>query len=151
MRKIMIAVLCVACNLAAFGQVINVSNNTTHAKKFQSLVGVWQIVGEQDSDGYLEIIDSSTMVLRYMGEEKKITARKIDFNKSPCWFDFDTKDSGNVVTIKSLFEFVNDDMVKWQVFMGEERTNHFSSTKGELLYLRRSAGKSNGALYTGNR
>lgn len=156
MRKIVIAVLCVGLSTAASGQALTASSTTSKttvnpAKKFQSLVGLWEIVGEQESEGYLEVVDSSTILLRYMGEEKKLTTHRIDFSKSPSWFDFDAKDSGSVVTIKSIFEFINDDMVKWQVFMDEERTSHFSSTKGELMYLRRAKGKSNAALYTGNR
>jgi hypothetical protein len=148
MRKLVIATLCVALNLSVFSQAINVSSGPV--KKFQSLIGLWEIIGDEDSGGHLEIIDSNTIILRFMGEEKKIVANKIDFNKSPCWFDFDTKDSSTVITIRSIFEFVNSDMIKWQVFMDEERSNHFNSSKGELLYLRRSQAKSNSALYTGN-
>jgi hypothetical protein len=148
MRKLVVAALCVLFHLSVFGQAINVSSGPV--KKFQTLVGRWEIVGEQEAGGHLEIIDSNTIVLRYMGEEKKLVTNKIDFNKSPCWFDFDTKDSSSVITIRSIFEFVNNDMIKWQVFMDEERSNHFSSSKGELLYLRRSQAKSNTALYTGN-
>jgi hypothetical protein len=149
MKNLIIAALCIVFSSASFSQVKTASFSPP-AKKFQNLIGVWEIVGEQDSGGNLEVVDSNTIFLRFMGEEKKLVSYKIDFSKSPYWFDFTTKDSSSTVTIKSLFEFINDDMVKWQVFMDEERSDHFSSTKGELLYLRRSK-SSNGAYYTDNK
>jgi hypothetical protein len=33
---------------------------------------------------------------------------------------------------------MNDSMIKWQLFVDEDRTDHFSSTKGELYYLRKT-------------
>jgi len=72
-----------------------------------------------------------------MGEKKKIIDYKIDFQKSPIWFDFSTGDSSTVVLVKSLLEIMNDNMIKWQLFVDEDRTDHFSSTKGELYYLRK--------------
>lgn len=73
-----------------------------------------------------------------MGEKKKITNCKIDFSKSPIWFDFSIEDNGSVVQIKSLLEITGDDLIKWQLFVDEDRTPHFSSTKGELFYLRKT-------------
>jgi len=106
-------------------------------KKLKDLIGLWEIVGEQNDSASLEVIDSSTIILKYMGEKKKIIDYKIDFQKSPIWFDFSTGDSSTVVLVKSLLEIMNDNMIKWQLFVDEDRTDHFSSTKGELYYLRK--------------
>jgi hypothetical protein len=126
-------------------------NVTSHAqKRFQNMVGTWQIAGEQNSGGTLEIIDSSTIILKYMGEEKKLIGCKLDFSKSPFWFDFSAQDSASVMNVKSIVEFVNDDMLKWQLFVDEDRADHFSSTKGELLYLRRAKPKTKVAANTPN-
>ena len=115
-------------------------NGFSQQKKLQDLIGRWEIVGEQNSGACLEVIDSSTMVLIYNGEKRKIMEYKIDFSKSPIWFDFSTgEDSSSIVAIKSLLEIVNDTTIKWQLFMDEDRTAHFSSSKGELFYLRKSA------------
>ncbi len=133
-----------------FCQAIQV-NSTTLAKKFQNMIGLWEIAGEQDAGGGLEIIDSATILIRFMGEEKKLIDYKIDFTRSPMWFDFSAKDSAATLSFKSLVEFVNDDMLKWEIFTEGERTDHFTSAKGELYYLKRAAPKSNGALYSGNR
>src|SRR5882757_7570547 len=108
MKKVLLmAVLGISFNLISHRQV----------KKFQNMVGSWEIVGEQNSGGGLEIIDSSTIVLKYNGEEKKFLDYKIDFSKSPFWLDFSAKDTSSIVHIKSIFEFVNDDMLRWQIFL----------------------------------
>jgi hypothetical protein len=107
-------------------------------KTLKDIIGRWEIVGEQDDSASLEVIDSSTIILNYMGERKRIIDYKIDFQKSPIWFDFSTGDSSSVVLVKSLLEIMNDNMIKWQLFVDEDRTDHFSSTKGELYYLRKA-------------
>ena len=107
-------------------------------KQLKDLVGRWEIIGEQSDSASLEIIDSSTIILNYMGERKKIIEYKIDFQRSPIWFDFSTGDSSSTVVVKSLLEVMNDSMIKWQLFVDEDRTAHFSSTKGELYYLRKA-------------
>ena len=107
-------------------------------KDLKALVGVWEFTGEQNAGAYLEIVDSNTMILSYNGEKKKIIDYKIDFNKSPIWFDFSTNDTSSIVTIKSLLEITSDSMLKWQLFVDEDRTPFFSSTKGELVFLRKA-------------
>ena len=108
-------------------------------KQFKDLVGRWEIVSDQTDSASLEIIDSSTIILSFMGEKKKIIDYKIDFQRSPIWFDFSTSgDSSSTVLVKSLLEIMNDNMIKWQLFVDEDRTDHFSSTKGELYYLRKA-------------
>ena len=107
-------------------------------KNFKDLIGRWEIMDQQGFNATLEIIDSSTILLCYNGEKKKIIDYKIDFTKSPIWFDFSTSDTSSVVTVKSILEILNDNMIKWQLFVDEERTPHFSSTKGEMFYLRKA-------------
>ena len=127
-RVIVIAGILVFLGTTGFGQ----------QKKLKDLIGLWEIVGEQNDSASLEVIDSSTIILKCMGEKKKIIDYKIDFQKSPIWFDFSTGDSSTVVLVKSLLEIMNDNMIKWQLFVDEDRTDHFSSTKGELYYLRKA-------------
>ena len=113
-------------------------------KKMKDLLGRWEIFGEKDNSATLEVIDSSTIILTYNGEKKKLTDYSIDFNKSPIWFDFSTSsDSNSVVAVKSLIEIMNDNMIKWQLFVDEERSPYFSSSKGELFYLRKTKATAN--------
>lgn len=113
-------------------------HNGFSQKNFKDLIGRWEIIGQQDSGACLEVVDSSTMILIYNGETRKIKDYKIDFTRSPIWFDFSTGDSTSVVTVKSLLEIMNDNMIKWQLFVEEDRSPHFSSTKGEMFYLRKA-------------
>ena len=128
MKKIFFVLMILFAGTEAFNQ----------QKQLKDLIGRWEIVGEQSDSASLEIIDSSTIILNYMGERKKIIEYKIDFQRSPIWFDFSTGDSSSTVVVKSLMEVMNDSMIKWQLFVDEDRTEHFSSTKGELYYLRKT-------------
>ena len=117
---------------------LSVISASAQIKKFGDIIGIWDIAGEQNAGASLQIIDSATIVLTYMGERKNITDYKIDFAKSPIWFDFSTKDSISTLQVKSLLQILGDDIIKWQLFVEEDRPDHFSSTKGELFYLKRS-------------
>lgn len=105
-------------------------------RNFRDLIGRWEIIDQQGTNITLDI-DSSAILLSYNGEKKKIIDYKIDFTKSPIWFDFSTSDTSSGVTVKSILEILNDNMIKWQLFVDEDRTPHFSSTKGEMFYLRK--------------
>ncbi|MEO6611569.1 MAG: hypothetical protein ABIT05_14060 [Chitinophagaceae bacterium] len=121
---------------------------SSQVKKIRDIVGNWNIAGDKNAGASLQIVDSSTIILTYMGETKTLTDCKIDFTKSPAWFDFSTRDSSNTLRVKSLLQVIGDDMIKWQLFIDEERPPYFSSTKGELLYLKRSATRTTGAIAT---
>jgi len=125
MKKLVLAAACILFSIAGFTQV----------KKFGDMVGRWEIAGEQNA--LLEIVDSATITLTYMGETRQITNLKMDFSKSPYWFDFTTKDSASVIQVKSLVEIFGDNMLKWQLFIDEERSPYFTASKGEILYLKK--------------
>jgi len=101
------------------------------------MIGLWQIVNNQDTGGSLEIIDSTSIFIKFMGDEKRLISYKIDFSHSPYWFDFSVRDTASIQNFKSIIDFVNDDMLKWQIFDGE-RSDHFTSSSGELFYLKRT-------------
>jgi hypothetical protein len=114
-------------------------NGISQQKELKDLVGRWEIVGDKDNSISLEVVDSSNIILGYNGERKKIRDYKIDFTKSPIWFDFSTiGDSASMVNVQSLIEIVGDHMIKWQLFVDEERTPYFTTTKGELFFLRKT-------------
>ena len=124
--------------LLTFGILFAGIHAFSQQKQFKDLVGLWEIVGEQKDRASLEVIDSSTIILNYIGEKIMIIDYKIDFQRSPIWFDFSTGDSSSTVFVKSILEIMNDSMIKWQLFLDEDRTDHFSSSKGELYYLRKT-------------
>lgn len=107
-------------------------------KQLKDLVGRWEIASDQIKAASLEVIDSSNVTLFYNGEKLKLTDYKIDFTKSPIWFDFSTGSGDSAVSVKSLIEIVSDTMIKWQLFVDEDRTPYFSASKGELFFLRKA-------------
>ena len=118
--------------------ILHSLNVSAQVKRVQDIAGRWELTGEENAGATLDIIDSSTIILTYQGDTRKITNIKMDFSKSPSWFDFTTKDTSSLVNIKSLIEIVGENMMKWQLFIDEERTPYFSAKKGEVLYLRRT-------------
>ena len=126
--------------LSAIGlsMMITLGVNAQTTTKFQDIIGNWEIIGEGDVGAGLQVIDSNTIILTYMGETRKLTDYKMDLSKSPCWFDFWAEDSSSVIQVKSILKKEGTDMIKWQLFIDEERSPHFTSNKGELLYLRRT-------------
>jgi hypothetical protein len=126
MKKII--VISVLFLLTAKGQAQKVN--------FKDIAGNWEVVGEQNAS--LNIIDSSTIEFTYLGEKKRILNYSIDLSKSPCWLDFSAADSASVFHVKSLMQKVGDDVLKWQLFIDEERSPHFTSNKGEVFYLKKT-------------
>ena len=103
--------------------------------KFQDIAGRWEVVGEQNAS--LNIIDSAAIEFTYMGEKKTITGYSIDLSKSPCWLDFSAADSSSAFKVKSIVQKVGDDVLKWQLFIDEDRSAYFTSGKGEVFYLKK--------------
>jgi hypothetical protein len=128
MKKVLLIIVSLVCVSGLFGQ----------REKFNTMIGRWDIVGEQDAGASLEIIDSATIVLTYMGEKRKISHYTIDFSRSPYWFDFSAEDSASTVQVKSLIQIVGAGIIKWQLFIDEERSPYFTAEKGETYYLKKS-------------
>jgi hypothetical protein len=74
-------------------------------KKLKDLIGRWEIVGEQNDSASLEIIDSSTIILSFMGEKKKIIDYKIDFQKA-----FDMMEHKAILQILKYLADLNRDL-----------------------------------------
>ena len=99
----------------------------------KDLVGRWETA---DGAG-LEFIDSSRIYVTYGNERKPILSYHADFSKSPCWFDFVMKDTAQQLsTMKSLL-LLDKDVLKWQVFDGDDRPSDFAADKGDIVILRR--------------
>jgi hypothetical protein len=106
-------------------------------RSMQNLVGKWEAVRARNAGGGLEVVDSSTIFIVYGNQKKAIVDYKADFSKTPVWFDFTVKDSSGTLSLKSLIQFINDDLIKWQVFEGEAQHVRFVSDAGDMVYLRR--------------
>ena len=107
-------------------------------KNFNTLVGRWEVLGDQVAGSGLVIADSSNIILTYNGEKRKVLTFSIDFSKTPVWFDFTVQDTDSIIKVKSLIELIDSTHLKWQLFLNEERTINFTPSKGEFLYLKKS-------------
>ncbi|MER3464530.1 MAG: hypothetical protein C4329_09125 [Chitinophagaceae bacterium] len=43
------------------------------------------------------------------------------FSQSPVRFNFDIKDEKQNLSMRSLLLFVNEDLLQWQIFVGEKQ------------------------------
>lgn len=106
--------------------------------KFRDIAGKWEVVGDPSANATLTIIDSSNIEFTYMGEKKTISNYTIDYSKSPYWLDFTATDSSSNFQVKSILQKVGDDVLKWQLFIDEDRSPYFTSSKGEVFYLKKA-------------
>jgi hypothetical protein len=126
----------VAC--AFLGMLLFFSTLTNaQVRNLKSLIGEWEAIDGNNQSGGLIVVDSARLYLVYGTDKREIVSLKADFSKSPCWFDFTVKDSSSSFQLKSLLQFINDDLVQWQVFDGDTRSEHFSTGNGDILYLKR--------------
>ena len=117
---------------------LGVCQGYSQPKSFQDLVGRWEVLGDQVSGSGLVVADSSNIILTYNGDKKKVLEYKLDFSKSPIWFDFTVEEGDSALRVKSIIELIDNTHLKWQLFVNEERTEKFSPTKGEFFYLKKS-------------
>jgi hypothetical protein len=107
-------------------------------KSFQELIGRWEVLGDQVSRSGLVVADSSNIILTYNGDKKKVLEFKLDFSKSPAWFDFTVEEGDSALRVKSIIELIDNTHLKWQLFLNEDRAEKFSPDKGEFFYLKKS-------------
>lgn len=132
MKTILLAAL-ILTSIHSFSQ----SHSSNPVSGIEAITGRWDIVGTKN-EGWLEIINDQEIIVSYGGEKRTITGFKLDFSKNPIWFDFTVKGNGTeVMRINSIMEVISEDLIKWQVFVDEERSAHFTSERGELFYLKR--------------
>jgi hypothetical protein len=106
-------------------------------RSMKDLIGRWEVVDSENSSAGLEVINDNQIFLTYGSDKKPVHSYKADFQKSPAWFDFTIRDSTSEMTIRSLIQFINDDLIQWQLFDSDIRPAHFTQTGGEIVYLRR--------------
>jgi hypothetical protein len=99
---------------------------------FNDLVGNWRA----ENGAGLQVIDSNNIFVVYNQEKKKVETFNINLKGNPATLDFEVRDSGATMVLKTLLQFVTRDLIQWQVFEGERPAN-FTASGGELLYLRR--------------
>jgi hypothetical protein len=127
MKTVIIAV----CILLFTSPEIAAQKRTT-----QDLQGVWEAMGKNKSGG-LQFVDSTKIYLVYGTHKMQVIQWHADFSKTPAWIDFTVEDSTREIRLKSLLQFIDDDLIQWQIFYEGARPVIFASGRGDMVYLRK--------------
>jgi hypothetical protein len=125
MKKVILISLMMIASFYSFSQ----------QKTIQNLIGVWECIDQKNDRGSLEFIDTSKVMIGFMGEKRAVSDFRIDFSKTPYWFSFTVKDGEQMISVKSFLYFVDDNNIKWEVFMDDET----DGSANEVVLLRRKS------------
>lgn len=85
------------------------------------LAGRWE--ASDGTTGTLEFIEGSKVVVSVSGMQIPAASYTADFSQDPIWFDVFIAPGK---AVKSLLKFVDDNTIKWQIFMDGARPMDFS-------------------------
>lgn len=123
--------------MVMLGTLFFFNKTVAQSRDLSFLVGRWEAVQSRNAGGGIEVVDTSKIYLFFGEERKPLLSFEADFSKSPAWFDFTVKDTAGNIRLQSLLQFINDDLIKWQLF-DDARAERFTTTRGEILFLRRT-------------
>ena len=104
----------------------------------EKIIGTWEATDNADEFGSLKFLDSLNVIITIEGEALPKGIYIIDTTKKPMWLDIIIKNGDKTATIKSLFQLIDDDTIKWQIFFDGNRTNDFSKeTDEDTIILKR--------------
>lgn len=101
----------------------------------KDLIGKWEGKDESDKMGSIEFIDSVHVVFIVDGETSPRLTYKVDFSKSPGWFDITMNTTEGQQTMKCLLEFVNKDKIKWTTAFGDTRPSNDGKGKDVITIV----------------
>jgi hypothetical protein len=111
--------------------VLGVSINANAQHSASDLTGRWETA---DVSGSIEFIEGSKVVVNISGLQVPATNYTIDFSKDPVWFDVFITSSR---AAKGLLQFIDDDTIKWQIFLNGDRPNDFNDSNNPTIVLKR--------------
>jgi hypothetical protein len=110
-----------------FTQTVNAQQHTV-----SDLAGRWE--SADGTTGSIEFIEGSKAVVSISGLQIPATSYNIDFSKDPAWFDVFVTPSRPV---KGLLQFVDDNTIKWQIFLDNDRPMDFNDAVPGPVVLNR--------------
>lgn len=108
---------------------------TAQSKITDKLIGTWEGIDSAQERGSIIIKSDGIMHLVLSPTESIECKYQIDTTKSPMYFDIIVEEEGEVRTMKSLVLFVDNDIIKWEIFLDRERTPNFTSEASEDIIL----------------
>jgi hypothetical protein len=101
--------------------VLSAATSKAQQHSIGDLAGRWE--ASDGTSGNIEFIEGSKVVVAISGLQMPATNYNIDFSKDPIWFDvFITPGH----PVKGLLKFVDDNTIKWQVFLDSDRPMDFT-------------------------
>ncbi len=108
---------------------------SSQTKITDKLIGTWEGIDSAQEMGSIIIKKDNVMQLVLSPSESIECGYKIDTTKSPMLFDILIEEEGEVRTMKGLLLFINNDTIKWEIFMDRERTPNFSAEASDNIIL----------------
>ncbi len=99
-----------------FSQTISAQQHT-----ISDLAGRWEAA--DGTSGTMEFIEGSKVVVSVSGMQIPTASYTVDFSQDPIWFDVFISPGK---AVKSLLKFVDDNTIKWQVFIDGDRPLDFT-------------------------
>lgn len=102
--------------LFAWSHLANAQQRTV-----SDLAGRWE--SEDGTTGSMEFIEGNKVVVSISGMQVPAASYSIDFSQDPIWFDVFVSPGK---AVKGLLKFIDDDTMKWQLFLDGDRPLDFS-------------------------
>src|SRR5579872_7137617 len=96
---------------------------TAQQHTISDLAGRWE--SEDGTSGNVEFIEGSKVVVSLSGLQVPAANYSIDFSKDPIWFDVFISPTR---AVKGLLKFVDDNTIKWQIFLEGDRPLDFTDS-----------------------
>jgi hypothetical protein len=99
-------------------------------KTISDLAGKWEST-DGTTTGSIEFLEGSQVQAVINGLQIPPTNYTIDFARTPIWFDVNV--AGKMV--KGLLDFIDDDTVKYQVFLSGNRSYDFTESENDPIMV----------------
>ena len=108
----------------------------SHTQK--DLIGKWEGTDEKNITASLTFLDSTKVVLSMLGSSKPPFNYVVDLSNDPGTLDLSVETPGRKITLIGLIKFLDNDTVKWQIFLdGKKRTNFDTKIHDSIIVLKR--------------
>ena len=101
-------------------------------RSIADLTGRWE--SADGITGSIEFVEGAKVVVSINGLQVPATSYTLDFSKDPIWFDVFVSQSH---AVKGLLQFVDDNTIKWQIFLDSDRPMDFTDGAPGAMILKR--------------
>jgi hypothetical protein len=120
--------------LAGFSSV----SVSAQGKIYDRLSGQWQGIDKQQKNGSLNFLDSVRVEISFVANEFIKGNYTLDTTKSPMKLDIKVGNANTSRTLKGLLAFMDNNTLKWQIFLDGKRPAQFvKETDDNTILLKR--------------